>query len=788
MGLRLYSEFHSSNNKLYKIEIHDTDFTGTAKTFVVDSNGFTLDYSGSTDDIVSPIISSKCSVNAYNKSNAFDLFIIDCKANQENRFFLKILIDEGSGYTLFWSGIVMQDLIQIEDTSKPYVYQITAVDGIGTLANKDFSNTNNITIEGFLEDAVTAIGLGTLYSSTDLLYATSVNIWDTAHTYSTSTDVLTLVRFKALVYAERDEDNNYIYTPYLDVLRELCIAFGARFYQRRGVFYFEQYIERTNSSRYVSKYQKNGTKASTASVSDDITLDQTSSGGARLAGNTFSYLPALKKVQIEFDQNRVSNLLANRISFTAVTPAQDLGFLTDDNDAKIKVTGQLTYQFHKTTPSGATASLEFYRPIFRMEIKIQDSSNPSTYYYLKRNWLNSNGQLFGATSWETTQNYYYLDAGIGRNDVSGFYISNPFQIITPPLPVDGEATIDMNFNNLRDESGAVQSVPINYTDTNTITEVTATFIDSADTPSIEVYSATNSGTDVNSNLILDLGKIRISDSGGMQGSFYVYNGSSWVASTIWRRGNSGTYQSLLKLLTTEVLSLHRKPIERYNGTIVGSFDFGQRYIFDSSNWLPMQGSYNANADEWASEWFKIGKDATNIAADDPIGSGGGAGFGASLSTQSGQAEIINSIDITSGALAVSNNATVGGTFGVTGSTTLAGTSVGEFTLTDRYNVSVNSITGNPGGSETITASNHFNFIGYSGANGNYQINLPSSENGIVLKFKTDDSVGANKTIELVPQSGERIDAESTYSMDRAYDGITLTGFGGNWFITQKKEK
>lgn len=784
MGLRLYSEFHSSNNKLYKIEIHDTSFSGTAKTFVVDSNGFTLDYSGSTDDIVSPIISSKCSVNAYNKTNAFDLFITDCKANQENRFFLKILIDSGSGYELFWSGIVMQDLIQIEDTHKPYVYQITAVDGISTLANKDFNNTNNITIESFLEDAVTAIGLGTLYSNTDILYATSVNIWDTAHTYSTSTDVLSLIRFKALVYAERDEDNNYIYTPYLDVLRELCIAFGARFYQRRGVFYFEQYIERTNSSRYVSKYQKNGTKASTASVSDDITLDQTSSGGARLAGNTFSYLPALKKVQIEFDQNRVSNLLANRISFTAVTPAQDLGFLTDDNDAKIKVTGQLTYQFHKTTPSGANASLEFYRPIFRMEIKIEDSSNPSTYYYLKRNWLNSNGQLFGATSWETTQNYYYLDAGIGKNDVNGFYISNPFQIITPPLPVDGEATIDMNFHNLRDENGAVQSVPTNYTDTNTITEVTATFIDSADTPSVEVYSATNSGTDVNSNLILDLGKIRISDSGGMQGSFYVYDGSAWVASTIWRRGNSGTYQSLLKLLTTEVLSLHRKPIERYNGTIVGSFDFGQRYIFDSSNWLPMQGSYNANADEWASEWFKISKDATNIAADDPIGSGGGAGFGASLSTQSGQAEIINATDINSGALAVSNNATVGGTFGVTGTTSLAGTSVAEFTTTARVNYTINTINADGEGQENLSASDAFNLVNHNGGGSLYTINLPSSESGMILRFKANDTVTAENRVQLVPQSGERIEGASSYLLNSNYAYVSLIGDGTNWLIIE----
>ena len=62
MGLRLYSEFHSSTNKLFKVEIHDSSFGGTAQDFVVASDGFNLNYSGETDDIVSPIIGSSLSL------------------------------------------------------------------------------------------------------------------------------------------------------------------------------------------------------------------------------------------------------------------------------------------------------------------------------------------------------------------------------------------------------------------------------------------------------------------------------------------------------------------------------------------------------------------------------------------------------------------------------------------------------------------------------------------------------------------------------------------------------
>ena len=153
----------------------------------------------------------------------------------------------------------------------------------------------------------------------------------------------------------------------------------------------------------------------------------------------------------------------------------------------------------------------------------------------------------------------------------------------------------------------------------------------------------------------------------------------------------------------------------------------------------------------------------------------------------------NILDVTTTAnvgtdLDVGGDTGLTGRLDVTGNSTLSATSVGEFTTTDRVNVTLNEITGNAGGSETLSLRNHFNFISYSGANGTYTINLPTAEDGVILRFKTDDTVLANKTITLAPQSGQRIDAEASYIMDRSYDGITLLGKDSNWYIIQKKEK
>jgi hypothetical protein len=221
------------------------------------------------------------------------------------------------------------------------------------------------------------------------------------------------------------------------------------------------------------------------------------------------------------------------------------------------------------------------------------------------------------------------------------------------------------------------------------------------------------------------------------------------------------------------------------------------------------GTYSANRDEWDGEWFVIGRAVITPTFDEVViptdnvnfgnvnGSTGGVSFdgidAVNLDT--------NILDVTTTAnvgtdLDVGGNGDfsgrmdVGGALEVVGNSILSATSVGEFTTTGRVNVTLNEVTGNPGGSETLSTSNNFNFIDFaSGENGTYTLNLPSSEAGLIMRFKTDDTIAANKNISLTPQSGERIDGEASYTMDRPYDGITLMGGpSGDWFVIQKKEK
>ena len=247
-----------------------------------------------------------------------------------------------------------------------------------------------------------------------------------------------------------------------------------------------------------------------------------------------------------------------------------------------------------------------------------------------------------------------------------------------------------------------------------------------------------------------------------------------------------------------MLSLQNSVVKRFEGTTIQGHDFSSRLDFDSAKWIQLRGTYTANTDEYQGEWFKIAQSYTDINEDTPVDVVDSA-TDTSIPDPSGMYA-----NIASGAVAgmdideqnesigpfeqTSTGGEINGSLNVTGASTLQTTSVREFTMTERVNVTINDVSANPGGSETISLRDHMNFISYSGANGTYTINLPSSEDGVIVRFKTDDTINNSKSITLQPQSGERIDAESTYTMDRAFDGITLLGKNNNWFIIQKKEK
>ena len=823
---KLYGEFRSDHGNFYLIEIWDEDYTGNdPDRFNVTSGGFELNYSGQTDNIYSPVIGSSVSFGMYIKDAATRAFETNFKNYQENRYYVKIWKGQYDGQDsdkwyntskvsddglvmnfspdeeelvyldFFWGGYILQDIVKIEDAAEPYVLQIEANDGIAKLKNVDALRFRS-SITSIFSNAIFSSYSHSIFPTEWPALKVISDWWSQQQTYSASNNPLDSTAIDVDVFHEFDADGNVRKASYYEVLTNVCKAFGMRFYFSNGSYRAEQVFQRDSSTFTEFSYKANGNLIGYESVTRDKTLNQTSNK-ARLAGNIFNFLPAVNKTQITTDEGDVS--YAGIISNQTAQPTIDLGFTTDDPQNWLEINFKSEVELEINTNVN---NIKIYY-IIKVDVILDDGT---TTYYLKRDHI---GLTPNNASWTTTQ------SGSGYEVIVGPFIeqvqspysppysefhSASFNVITPTLPQDGDITVEFNGDRWVNKSGVTRTLNASN---NSYWDSTTYSINKMNGNNGHFIEAEVTNSNIGSGLVYDLGATKIFDGSGNRGSLYFKNGLVYTLTTGWREGNSGSYITAQRLIANEFLALMNKPIQKYEGNIFSSHHFMTRLIFEGKNWVQLGGRFTANSDEWDGEWFAISKEAITITNTDTgvpadpvfsIGSGsldGRASLSATNITDLGVVDVEVENDVTVGNdLDVTGDTDVTGTLDVTGNSTLAATSVGEFTTTARVNVTINDITANPGGSETLAVSKHFNFLTYSGGNGTYTITLPEAEDGVILRFKTDDTILANKTITLQPQSGGRIDAESTYVMNRSYDGVSLLGRSGSnkWYVIQKKEK
>ncbi len=622
MAVRLYSEFKSDNGKQYKIEIHDANWLAVATEFNVDSNGFELTYEGETDDIVSPIVGSKVSFGAYSADATFETFINTLRTFQENRFRVVVKKYNGTSYDLYWAGWVMQDLVNIEDESQPYIYQISASDGIGRLANLEYNFINGETagvtkVPNIIGNCLSLLEVDDFWGAGETYLRTSVDWWETtSQTYSTTKDTLSEHAIDMRVFLSEDENGTTIYSKAIDVLKELAITYGARFYQSNGRYVFEQYVNRSSATRYVTNYDNTITKINTTSVNDDVTIDQTN-GFARLSGGQFTYLPAVGSVSVEYARDKFSST-SKPYTFRSTAPTKTLGIIGASTSTQLKFYGPHNYNI--TSSSGLGANDGIIAVVWRMEIRIESATTPGLYYYYKRafNGFNANS-IYGPASWSTTAGYYYYHSPFAKVIFDALSLNTAPVVVTANLPVSGTLRVTaQHYANYDPSDGTQYVLEPHQTDTWEITLTIARMDNSNDDSVSVIYRAENTNPNVDSKIELSLGTTRISNGLFQTGDLSVFNGSNWVSGVAFRRGSTGAGNQILNLLTAEMVGLHAAPIKRFNGDMFNDAPIESRLTFDGNKYVNMGGSFFANNDNFSGEWFAIAYDNASVGPLDEI--------------------------------------------------------------------------------------------------------------------------------------------------------------------------
>ena len=226
--------------------------------------------------------------------------------------------------------------------------------------------------------------------------------------------------------------------------------------------------------------------------------------------------------------------------------------------------------------------------------------------------------------------------------------------------------------------------------------------------------------------------------------------------------------------------------------------------FDGKEWIQLGGTFIANIDQWDGEWFAIDKANISPVTEDSTTKTDVTFFdgvnGITGNTSFSGLDVINLdsniLDVTTTAnvgtdLDVGGNTGLTGRLDVTGSTTLTGdTTLNNLDHQGTLIEEITDVTNSAGSRYDVGDTEYMIFNTWSGANGTATINLPRAgdNEGRLLRFKSDGTIGANTAITLSPSSPDTIDGDPEFSFNRDYDGVMLLAHNSNWYIIQRKAK
>ena len=849
MAARLYAEFTSSYFIDYVIEFHDNEFTGAAQKIQVSGDGFQLNYSGQTDNIYSPIIGSSVNVGIVNQGEPHLLeYISLLKQYQQDRFAVVIyrgasarfinnlsnvaslfearvaadggsvespncykqdIIDLGGTFRyippisekLYWAGTIVQDLIEIEDVSNPATFSVQATDGISKLGDAIVTTSAFRQITNQFINALDTTNVLDLYETDDAILSVSCDWWAQEMTYNANNNPLdeTWADFRA--FDTIDEDGVLSGRTWHEVLEQICYIFGLRFYYANGKYRLEQLFIRDNATFVEHNYQKDKTKIDNVVVSYERTIDQLS-GQARLAGNIFNYLPAVNNVSVVV--NKEPKAIKGVVSDDVSQPTTEVGFIASTPANQIFFT---FYHVGNVTINTPVSSANIFMKL-RLNVELYDF-NANTTYYLKRTFT---GMTPSGITWTTTQagsGYEVIIGPLQEFDRDELLVTGITSVITPNVPEDGDVSFDWEFVEFVKSNGTTHTLNAAnqygwQMETRNLTTTNGQGITN-ETTRIRALSP-NAG--IKSNLSYELPEMNLFTGNGEQGSLIDVNQVGGINIRVpysnWREGNSGTYVEIQRLVTKEFMKLMNTPIEKYLGGMYSIHDFNERLEFDGKEWIQLGGTFSANMDQWDGEWFAIDKADITPTFEDVTTKSDVTSFdgvnGITGNTSFSGLDVINLdtniLDVTTTAnvgtdLDVGGDTGLTGRLDVTGSTTLTGdTTLNNMDHQGILIQEITDITNSANSTYDVGDTEYMMFNTWSGGNGTATINLPRAgdNEGRLLRFKSDGTIGANTSITLTPSSPDTIDGDPEFSFNRDFDGVMLLAHNSNWFIIQRKAK
>jgi len=773
--IRLFAEFTDDQGTDWRLNIHDSDYGGSAVEFNLGADGFVLRYSGNNEDRYQPVIGSEVTFTLTETLAAHETFMNLLAQNVEVRFSVSIRKDPDGTDDFWWGGVLLPEQVIRPYDAQPIQNTLTASDDLGNLQSIKYNNdgsayTGSVSVVDHLLNCLNKTRATHLWGTDDFLYY--INDFDSSD--YTGSNQLEDCRIKhAELYNPQDGENEY-YDTY-KVLNDIARAFNARVFQAQGKWWFLPVgAQKYSQTLTVEGAQKDGTAITQQSIVADKDFDSTFN---RLNGYEYTYLAPAKTVRRtrRHDGNLpvILDPLHTEAEFGTTLSDTDIDYPTG---TVIAVSGNFGYD--REGDGSAQGQSNIGRVMLRLTIKCGQ-------YYLKRNATFDDddamfyfptagmepyvGHTYEEATWVTSANYYTIVSAPFDEAVDAF-VQLPFFIQSPPIATD-ESGLDISVQIFgRDHNGNNEAALVTDGDYG-ITNLRGDVYSQGGNGDTVVFTATNSEA---ARFDVDQGECIIGDedSANSIGVLRVLVGSNYVPTSAWQSLNhTATGIGIHRLGVQEVLAGQDKPTPIQRGEIFGSEIHMWQVIDDNTSnfagdYALFEMTFTARPVYTQVEAFRVDRDTTNV----------------TTAFEDGPAIHDTSGDTPVGISARSMNEL----------SDYVGLGRRNYGSRDqRVNRTMTHING-----RTFNVNDEDLHIinTWSGGNGKTDITLPpiAESYGRIIQFHSDATISANSYVTLRPDSGDTgttIDGASTYDFNRAYDGITILGHtDDNWYIIQKKEK
>ena len=624
MAIRLQGGFTSTQtNSVYVINIHDSAYVGSIIDFDVLKDGVIKGYDHHEKGRNLSVMTSKLKVKMLVKNQDIKDFLTDVVEAAEGQFLIEVLKDGSKD----WYGYILPDLLDLQDIlfSLNPVLTISATDGIGRLKTIDYNNGGAAYtgFENFIEhifNILGKIGFDSFYAAAEDYLITYVDWWDTNQIYLNTDNPFELARFNHKALINVDNGGETVYRSAYDVLEHLVKTWNCRFLFSEGAYHLVQVnaYETDAATKVLKKYDKNQTKTTTSTTDFDIWNYTTGSLSGYSASTfdsyhnkgRFRYYPALRKVEVEYSHFSTDNLIPGITWNDSQSPTVTYSEV-DDNSG----TTRLFFSTIVESRVDYTTDIDFQVIAFWFRLTLKVGSK-----YLKRPFtVNSSGQIIeGKMTWEDSLSYVDMFSEYTRFD--NIAVIKALEFITPVVQATGDLEVNItrriiSYNAAGQQVNDAGTWTPYYTFINTsINVLVAGNIE--DQTNIRLYTATNDDGSTNSEVEKIPVLVGDGPSPNTFGHIEIYNGTGWEDSSGWRKGNTGSYIAFGQLLANEVLAGQKYAVERYIGTVTGSFEPHGRLQRDNGvtvvSYVFIGGSHNLHRDLWTGEWFKIDIDESGI--------------------------------------------------------------------------------------------------------------------------------------------------------------------------------